>query len=442
MEEQVLEENNVTNLLSNEEINQLFEQINENDKYSQATKDNLTFYFNKIDKMPLLTPIQEREVAKKITLGDVKARELMIESNLRLVVSVALQYNAKNLSLLDLIQEGNIGLMTAIKKYDVNRNLKFSTYAYYWIKKEINKAMYSKDRSIRIPHGVYQQLSDYKKAKRALTLKLNREPINKEISEEMNLPISKVDNLEQLLNNTLSVDSIINGEIGTIEELLPSPEKTPSEITRDTDLKEQINKLIENSKLKQRERDILKLRYGFNDIEPMTLVEICNYFNVTIERVRQLELSALKKLRKSNKTKELAFYMRDEVEALNRLELFRKAYNNSGALYVRDLTSDGSVEKRKNTKPRKVKSLYLEFNNYTKEQIDSILLTLNEEEQALVKLRYGGNLETPVPTKLTKRESNKFYLLKARIKEMLLQLDQENIINSKTLTKPNVKIKK
>ena len=387
--------------------------------------DSVKIYLREIGEYPLLSIEQQRDLALKILDGDNKARELFINSNLRLVVNVAKRYIGNGLTFLDLIQEGNLGLITAVDKYDVKKGFNFSTYAIWWIRQAITKAIEYKGRTIRIAAHVYEKVQLYKKVFRNLEIKLNREPTINEIADEMELSVSEVSDLQQLQIDVVSINAIIEDEKRTeLEDFIVSTDESPEDIATKENMKHDINNLLISCNLKPRERDILILRYGLDGKEPMTLVEIGKIYNLTRERVRQIESNALKKIRKSNFVKRLVDYTESPTKSLLNIEMYRQIYKedgNSNRAFLRrfgDKIEDYEVV-------GKLPSIYQLFGGYSKEQIDVMLTKLTEEERKLITLRYGDDLEKPKATKLSKEESRKYYgVLVPKMKRLLSNPDK------------------
>ena len=387
--------------------------------------DSVKIYLREIGEYPLLSIEQQRDLALKILDGDNKARELFINSNLRLVVSIARRYIGNGLTFLDLIQEGNLGLITAVDKYDVKKGFNFSTYAIWWIRQAITKAIEYKGRTIRIAAHVYEKVQLYKKVFRNLEIKLNREPTINEIADEMELSVSEVSDLQQLQIDVVSINAIIGDEKEKeLENFIVSSDESPEDIATKENMKQDINNLLISCNLKPRERDILILRYGLDGKEPMTLVEIGKIYNLTRERVRQIESNALKKIRKSNFVKRLVDYTESPTKSLLNIEMYRQIYKedgNSNRAFLRrfgDKIEDYEVV-------GKLPSIYQLFGGYSKEQIDVMLTKLTEEERKLVILRYGDDLEKPKATKLSKEESRKYYgVLVPKMKRLLSNPDK------------------
>ena len=389
------------------------EDLNQED-YSSNTEvtDSVRTYLREISRRPLLTKEEEVNLARKIAQGDSKARELFIESNLKLVVSIAKKYIGRGLAFLDLIQEGNLGLMTAVDRYDVEKGFKFSTYATHWIRQAITRAIADKGRNVRIPVHIYEKLSIFQKTLTDLERKLNREPTIEEIANEMKLSIPEVTKLYKLRSDTVSINTIIGDDGDTeLENFIPASDVTPEDIAIDGTLQSQVRRLLQECNLKPREIDILMLRYGFNDRTPMTLEEVGQKYGLTRERVRQIEAKALMKIRRSKHIKELAVYMQHPDESLANIEEFREKYRNSKNPYKAYLKDDGRTKEKENDEEmsKALQTIYEYFKDYTREQVDEMLSKLSEDEKALITLRYGEDLDNPVSGKLNKEETNKFY---------------------------------
>ena len=254
-------------------------------------------YMNSIARLPLLTFKEEQDLGKRIKEGDMKAREKLMESNLRLVISVAKKYLTRtNIPFLDLVQEGNLGLMAAVDKFDYSKGYKFSTYAHWWIRQSISKAVAEQSRAIRLPMNVIEKLSKLNTAIRTLTQSLLREPTNAEIAAHMGIEESKVKELKSIVKEPTSLDiTISDDEDTTIGDLVADESDDPIENM----FKEDVSRIIQNvlGTLEEREQEVLNLRYGLSGNKPLTLDEVGKRFNLTRERIRQIEAKALKKLR-------------------------------------------------------------------------------------------------------------------------------------------------
>ncbi|OGZ32574.1 MAG: RNA polymerase sigma factor RpoD [Candidatus Niyogibacteria bacterium RIFCSPLOWO2_12_FULL_41_13] len=265
--------------------------------------DSIQSYLREIGKIKLLTFQEEKDLSKRIEQGDEEAKNKLILANLRLVVSIAKRYlgRSSNLTMLDLIQEGNLGLFRAVEKFDWRRGFKFSTYATWWIRQAITRALADQGKIIRLPVHIVEILSKYQQAVRRLTQELGRDPFIQEIAAEMNLPVEKVRHLQKISQDTISLETPVGEpeekEEVTIREFVPD-EKTlsPEQATSLKFLRDQIKEII--SELAPREQKILAMRFGLEDGVSYTLEEVGKEFGVTRERIRQIEMKALEKIKK------------------------------------------------------------------------------------------------------------------------------------------------
>ncbi len=372
--------------------------------------NSVKLYLKEISKRPLLSPSKEKELAIRISNGDEEAKKIFIESNLKLVVHIAKNYIGRGLSFLDLIQEGNIGLMIAVDKYDVNRNIKFSTYAFYWISKSIKQAIDNKARNIRMPVYKNIEIYDYRKVIGSLEEKLNKEPTIEEIAQEMNITVSKAKKLYRLQNDTISLNKLVNHDDDTeLESILKTSDyMNPEKLAVAKTMREQVRKELENSSLSEREKEVLILRFGLYDQEPLTQTEIAKKFDVSRGAISQIKQRALKKLGNSKNIKILAMYMISSEKAVEQLkELDKKSLKKNKEDNI-------SIEKGENLKmsrktSRKLKTLYEFFKGYSKEEVDSELEKLTEEEKRIIVARFGENLNVLIPDSLDMEQKNKFY---------------------------------
>jgi len=276
-----------------------------------GTLDPVQTYLKEIAQTPTLTAKEEKELAKRIEKGDEKAREHLIKANLRLVVSIAKKYIGKSphLSFLDLIQEGNLGLFRAVEKFDWRKGYKFSTYATWWIRQAITRALADQARTIRIPVHMVEMLTKFNKTKRKLMTELGREPLPEEIAAEMGIEVDKVHHLMKISEGTVSLETPVgeNEEDSILAEFI-ADQKTPlpsMEAARKL-LKERLKEILVD--LTPREQKILSMRFGLEDGIPHTLEEVGKVFGVTRERIRQIENKALEKIREHRKLKKLEGY--------------------------------------------------------------------------------------------------------------------------------------
>ena len=261
-----------------------------------ATTDALQLFMNEIGRYPLLTKEEEVELAKRVERGDKAAKDLMVNSNLRLVVSIAKRYQGHGLSLLDLIQEGIIGLIRAVEKFDYRKGFKFSTYATWWIRQAVQRGVANKAREIRIPVHIVEREQKIARAERQLTVRLGRHPTDDEVAQATRIPLDKVLEVREAARAVTSLDRQVGaGEGSPLQELVADETETPErEVT--LSLEEQaVRRAV--AELPERERDVLKLRYGLNgDRDPASFEEIGRRLGVTRERVRQIEADALERL--------------------------------------------------------------------------------------------------------------------------------------------------
>jgi RNA polymerase sigma factor (sigma-70 family) len=262
------------------------------------TSDVISFYFREMRSMPLLTFEQEQALAKKVSEGDLEARSKMIEANLRLVVSIGKRYIARGLPFSDIIEEGNLGLIRAVEKFDYKRGLKFSTYASWWIKQAVERAITNQARTIRLPVHVSEEFYRYTRTEKKLKQQLRRDPYPEEIGHAMRISIEKVRMFSQVSRETHSLDVIVMDDGDeTFKDYLaddhtPSPETECDVLSR----RRQIDQWI--SELTTAERRVIELRYGLIDDSPWTLNSIGKRFGITRERVRQIEKKAMDRIRK------------------------------------------------------------------------------------------------------------------------------------------------
>ncbi|MFH1459207.1 MAG: sigma-70 family RNA polymerase sigma factor [Candidatus Omnitrophota bacterium] len=259
--------------------------------------DPIRLYLKDIKNIPLLTPEEELKISKKAKRGDVNARKLMIRSNLRLVVNIAKKYSFLGVPITDLIEEGNLGLMRSVQKFDPQKGYRFSTYAAWWIRQYITRAIANQSKTIRVPVYLTETITKWKKASERLTQKLGRQPNIKEIAKKMRITIKKARSLSEIVTRTTSLHKPIgedsSGEFMDLieDESSVSPFEELSRLLR----QEKIAELLE--KMSEREKQILILRYGLEDGDFRTLEETAKNFKISRERVRQIENNALKKLR-------------------------------------------------------------------------------------------------------------------------------------------------
>ena len=284
------------------------------DLYDQLLKevsmdDPVKMYLKDIGKVPLLAPEEETELAKRMMEGDEYAKRLLSEANLRLVVSIAKRYMGRGMQFLDLIQEGNLGLMKAVEKFDYQKGFKFSTYATWWIRQAITRAIADQARTIRIPVHMVETINKQVRIARRLLQELGREPTPEEIAKEMGVTEERVREIQKIAQDPVSLETPIGEEEDShlYDFIEDEGSAAPTEAVSFTMLKEQLIGVLDT--LTPREEKVLRLRYGIDDGRPKTLEEVGKEFNVTRERIRQIEAKALRKLRHPSRSKRLKDFL-------------------------------------------------------------------------------------------------------------------------------------
>lgn len=305
--------------INNIETNPKFEDLNVADKNFGLVK----IYLKQIKNMPILTREQEIELFERVKQGDEKAREIIIKSNLKLVVSVAKRHVQTGEEFLDLIQNGNLGLMKAIDRFDYTKGFKFSSYATWWIRHTIMREYQNKGRTVRLPVNILEKFDRIKKYEIEFENLYQRKPTIEEISKELGISVGRLNEIYAYQQEKISLNYMIGDREDTeITELIPNGDTSLSETVEAKTLPEEVEKLFTAAHLSEREKDIIKLRYGFISV-PMTMPEIGAIYNLTRERVRQIEASAITKLRSSRKIKDLIIYMQNQKEAKSNLTKYR-----------------------------------------------------------------------------------------------------------------------
>ena len=270
--------------------------------------DSVKMYLKEIGKIELLNAEQERDIAQRMADGDEEAKEMLINSNLRLVVSIAKKYMNRGLSLLDLIQEGNIGLIKAVDKFDYTKGFKFSTYATWWIRQAITRAIADQARTIRIPVHMVETINKLTRVQRQLVQDLGREPTTEELAKEMGMEPAKIREIQKISQDPISIDKPVGEEEDShlvdfiSNDELAAPEEEVARILLKEDLIKALNSLTE------RERKVIELRFGLKDGIPMTLEQVGKKLGVTRERIRQIEAKAIRKLSRASSSKKLEGY--------------------------------------------------------------------------------------------------------------------------------------
>ena len=295
-----------------EEIEEVTEEeINETEAMADtfSTDDPVRMYLKEIGKVPLLTPEEEQDLAKRMAEGDEEAKRRMAEANLRLVVSIAKRYVGRGMLFLDLIQEGNLGLIKAVEKFDYTKGYKFSTYATWWIRQAITRAIADQARTIRIPVHMVETINKVIRVSRQLLQELGHDPSAEEIAAEMNMPVDKVRDILKIAQEPVSLETPIGEEEDShLGDFIPDEDASePSEAASFSLLKEQLMEVLDT--LTPREKKVLELRFGIVDGRTRTLEEVGKEFNVTRERIRQIEAKALRKLRHPSRSKKLRDFL-------------------------------------------------------------------------------------------------------------------------------------
>ncbi|MDQ5913869.1 MAG: polymerase primary sigma factor [Patescibacteria group bacterium] len=280
----------------------------------EIADDSVRLYLREIGNVPLLTGPEEIELALKIRAGDMAAKAKMAESNMRLVVSIAKRYTGRGLDFLDLIQEGNNGLMRAVEKFDPDKGFKFSTYATWWIRQAITRAIADQSRVIRIPVHMFENINKLMRTQRRMTQELNREPTIDELAKELEMEPEKVEYIFKIKQDVGSLDSAIGGgdegDESVLADFIEDEEgESPAEAATRAYMRQQIDEVL--GELSDREAKILKLRFGLEDGKQHTLEEVGHEFDVTRERIRQIEAKALNKLRRNQNAKKLRSYLEE-----------------------------------------------------------------------------------------------------------------------------------
>lgn len=280
------------------------------DSISPLSDDSVKMYLREIGRVPLLNAKQEIELARRIKEGDITAKRKLVRHNLRLVVSIAKKYINRGLPFLDLIQEGNLGLIRAAEKFDPERGYKFSTYATWWVRQGITRSLSDKSRTIRVPVHMVETINKFKKIARKLGQELNRRPTEEELAEVMEVPIAKIKEIVAAMRTPVSLESPINNEDdGKLEDFIADPNQgvKPEINATENLLADDILRVLDT--LTQKEKAVIQLRFGIDSGQERTLEEVGRMLRITRERVRQLEFRALKKLRHPDRAAKLKDYL-------------------------------------------------------------------------------------------------------------------------------------
>ena len=274
-----------------------------------STADPIREYLKEIGSIPLLTPEEESDLARRKSEGDVEAGRRLVEANLRLVVSIAKRYTGRGMSFLDLVQEGNLGLMKAVEKFDYAKGYRLSTYATWWVKQSITRSLADQSRTIRLPVHMVEAVNKIRRAQRSLSVKLGREPSMEEVAEEVNMSEKRVTELIQASGDTVSLETPVGDEEGSnLGDFVADDTNASTEDKAESFLlREEIDSMLQG--LNPRERDVIILRFGLETGHPLTLEEVGKRFNVTRARIRQIETAALRKLRNPSKSNKIRDFL-------------------------------------------------------------------------------------------------------------------------------------
>ena len=278
--------------------------------HAVATGDSIRMYLAEIGRVRLLTHRDEIRLAKGIARGDKRCKDRLVEANLRLVVSIAKKYRNRGVSFLDLIQEGNLGLIRAAEKFDHRKGFKFSTYATWWIRQAITRAIADKGRTIRIPVHMVEKVNKFHRTHRRMTQTLGREPLDEEIGRELEMPIEEILRLREISQRAISLETPVGEEDSSAlgDFLEDANSVTPTDAVSEALLKAHLREAL--NELPERERQIIELRFGMKDDRPRTLEEVGREFDITRERVRQIQMKTLNLLREQRRTQNLREYLR------------------------------------------------------------------------------------------------------------------------------------
>lgn len=295
-----------------EEVDTDEDLLSQEQYFDDASDDSVRLYLREIGKIPLLSAEEELALAQRVVAGDKKAKDKMAEANMRLVVSIAKRYSGRGLDFLDLIQEGNTGLLRAVEKFDPDKGFKFSTYATWWIRQAITRAIADQARTIRIPVHMVETINKLLRTQRRMTQELNREPTIEELAKELEMEPEKVEYVMKIKQDITSLDAGVgrdgDEEDSVLRDFIEDEDSaTPEESAASQLLKEQVQEIL--STLSDREQKIIKMRFGLENGKSHTLEEVGQEFAVTRERIRQIEAKALAKLRKHKDSKKLHDYL-------------------------------------------------------------------------------------------------------------------------------------
>lgn len=415
-----------------EEIdNKKLEELNREIEKNTNVKDPVRQYLKEIGKTTLLTPEEELELAKKVVDGDSKAKEKMIEANLRLVVSIAKRYVGRGMDFLDIIQEGNLGLMRAIDKFDYTKGYKFSTYATWWIKQAITRSVADKSRTIRLPVHMAEQVSKYDRQKKLLSLETGKTLSLEELSYYLDIPLDKVRDMEQLLEHPASLDMTVGeDEDSFLYDFVPSPEPTVEDNAMKNSLKDVIAKVFELANFSERERNIIELRFGLNNNTPMTLEEVGRLYNITRERIRQIEAKALRKLRYPKYSEILVDYAETSKSRHQHMPVIKNTSSIKKKITIEDMYSDfkKKTDSNGNIKEYSTEEIATAFSKLSKKDIRIITSKDVNSDNLVI---YNKVIKTKIWALLDNKEFPEYKIITSDNGYITI----EKVINNKAIQK-------
>ncbi len=382
------------------------EPIKEEVDYKDISGDSLKLYLNGIN-YSILSKAEEKSLFIEYQNGSQEAFDKLVRHNLKLVVSIAkAYYNENGMEFIDIIQEGNIGLVKAIKAFDVTRGYKFSTYATFWIRQAITRAIADKSRLIRLPVHMVDVINKYKKERIRIEQELNREPTIEELVDILEIPYEKVEEYEKLSDNIISLNNTISShksddpyELG---EFIANDEESIPDIIEKTLLTKEIEELFIKAKLNEKERQVIIHRFGLFDSQIMTLEELANIYKLTRERIRQIEVRALKKLRFSPYIKDFYAYSTNPDTAKNRLKRMHESYKTAPAFTKNPLefielrnNREDNIEGDDINMSRKPQTIYERFKDYERKEVNEAIQALEEKYKEIFYLKNGDDLDNP-----------------------------------------------
>ncbi len=348
----------------------------------EYTNSDISLYLKTLNK-PLLTKEEEKDLFIRMNNGDTEAKEKIIESNLRLVVSIAKKYKGLGLEFLDLIQEGNIGLMEAVERFDITTGNKFSTYATWWIRKEVSRSIKLQGKTVRLPVHLCERIAKYYKTNKELTNELKRKPEVDEIATKLNISIKEVNELIKYSEDITSLNELVyDDNCSSLEEYVKVADPNMDDMFLNTERSLLIKELIKKCNLTERETMILNLRFGFLDGTEYTLTEIGSIIGISTEAVRQNQNKIIGKLRKSDYAIKLVDYLDNP---------------DKGKEYIlSDKFPKDKHRPRKRREGRSTENLYTYFEDYNDDDITKVLSEITPRHQEILRAKYGDDLKNPI----------------------------------------------